>query len=81
MRQSIKFAQKSIATKPTIVDMIKAYTVLKLSSTYRTSSGESKRSSSRYRSPPPDAYYPLCGHLSDPPAVLAGAAVAGWRAI
>ena len=27
MRQSIKFAQKSIATKPTIVDMIKAYTV------------------------------------------------------
>ena len=25
----IKFAQKSIATKPTIVDMIKAYTVLK----------------------------------------------------
>ena len=29
MRQSIKFAQKSIATKPTIVDMIKAYTVFK----------------------------------------------------
>eukprot|EP01048_Picozoa_sp_COSAG05_P004997 COSAG05_NODE_286_length_12159_cov_63.200249_6_plen_36_part_00 len=29
MRQSINFAQKSIATKPTIVDMIKAYTVLK----------------------------------------------------
>ena len=32
-------------------------------------SGGLKRSSSRYRSPPPDAYYPLCGRLSD---LLAG---------
>ena len=30
MRQSIKFVQKSIATKPTIVGMIKAYTELKV---------------------------------------------------
>ena len=29
MRQSIKFVQKSIDPKPSIVDMIKAYTVLK----------------------------------------------------
>ena len=28
MRQSIKFVQKSIDPKPSIVDMIKAYTVL-----------------------------------------------------
>ena len=32
-------------------------------------SGGLKRSSSRYRSPPPYAYYPLCGRLSD---LLAG---------
>ena len=30
MRQSINFVQKSIDPKPSIMDMIKAYTVLKL---------------------------------------------------
>ena len=37
MRQSINFVQKSIDPKPSIMDMIKAYTVLKLKTFAKTS--------------------------------------------